>query len=658
MLPTLPNILFHQGLRYPETIAQLSKDRNGVFQPTTYKELLKQILDFAGALKSLGAEKNDHIGHICDDRQEWQVISLGSMTIGAADIPRGTDVTVKELSYILGFAECKIVCVENAYVLGKICDILDELPLLQHIVLIDDSNYFPEKFDLKKVKLHFYSNLLKDGAKWRSENFEKVEQLLFEGKPDDVATIIFTSGTTGIPKGVELTHKNFICQLEDLAQRLKFHKADRCLCVLPIWHVYQRTMENYVFYFAGTLCYSKPVSSVLLSDFEKIRPQFFPCVPRIWESLYQVISKKIKKDSKTKWLLFQVLSACSTMSLQLMDTIKERKRSFKKPSEFKHLLSQILWIPYSLLLGPRLLGEKLFYKKLKTLVGGQFIAGISGGGGLPAKLDKFFNAIGIKLLEGYGLTETAPMVALRDINNPMMETIGRPLGYCQVKIVDDEGKTVEPGTKGVLLVKGDNVMKGYYKQPELTAQAVDKDGWFNTGDIAMQTYTGELVIKGRKKDTIVLKSGENVEPFPIEAKLSESPYISQAIVVGQDENSLGALIIPDIEAIRQAAKENERNGENRQLENNSKLLSMDFSRELILREFERLICAKNGFKNFERVNQFVFLEKLEHPQEEISAKGGLIRYKINQNYKHLIDAMFNREEKKQRKLTDIIQNLL
>lgn len=657
MLPTLPNILFHQGLRYPDTIAQLTKDRNGVFQPTTYAELLQQILDFAGALKSLGAEKEDHIGHISDDRQEWQVISLGAMTIGAADIPRGTDVTVKELQYILSFSECKIVCVENSYALGKICEIIPELPLLEHVILVDDSSYIADKFDLKNVKLHFYENMLKEGAEWRKGHFERVEQLLFEGKPDDVASIIFTSGTTGTPKGVQLTHKNFICQLEGLSQRLQFRKADRCLCVLPVWHVYQRIMEFYVFYFAGTLCYSKPVSSVLLSDFEKIRPQFMPCVPRIWESLYQVISKKIKKTSKFKWILFQILSGASSLSIQMMDKIKGRERSYKKPSDLKHAFAQMLYIPYGILFPLRALGEKIFFKKIKQLVGGQFITGLSGGGGLPTKLDRFFNSIGIRLLEAYGLTETAPIVTIRDIKNPMMGTIGKALDYCQVKVVDDDGNPVKPGVKGLLLVKGDNVMKGYYKQPELTAEAIDSDGWFNTGDIAVQTYSGELTIKGRRKDTIVLKSGENVEPFPIEAKLVESPYIASAIVVGQDENSLGAIIIPDIENIRQAVKELSRNNEPKLLENNQKLLNSSYAQELILREFERLICSKNGFKNFERVNQFVFLEKLENPKEELTAKGGIIRFKINQNYKHLIDAMYHREEKKQ-KLTDIIQNLL
>ena len=316
-------------------------------------------------------------------------------------------------------------------------------------------------------------------------------------------------------------------------------------------------------------------------------------------------------------------------------------------------MKKLLYVPYGILYPFRKLGDKLFFRNIKDMVGGQFICGISGGGGFPSKLDKFFNSIGIRILEAYGLTETAPMVAMRERYNPVMGTIGKPMPYLDVKLVKEDKTLAKPGEKGILYVKGTNVMKGYYLQDELTASAFDEDGYFNTGDIAIQTYNGELMIRGRKKDTIVLRSGENVEPFPIEAKLAESPYIQQAVVAGQDENSLGALIIPNVEALRGAAKQREIP----HADNDSKLLASEFVQELIRREMERLICAKNGFKNFERVSQFVFLEKWENPKEELSAKGEIIRFKIYQNYKSQINKMFHRENKKQ-KLSDILQNLI
>ena len=659
IIKNLPHLLYHQGLRYPETSAQLSKDLKGVFQPVSYRELSEQMLNFAGGLTSLGTKRGDRVGHIADNRQEWQVVSLGIMATGACDIPRGTDVTVKELSYILSFTECQTVSVENPFVLGKLCECLKDIPTLKNVIIIDTQNQALDKYELGEIKLYRYDQILKMGKLWRNDHPGILDQQIREDiDKDEVASIIFTSGTTGVPKGVQLTHNNFLCQLPALSEIFDFHRADRSMCILPIWHVYQRAFEFYVMYFAGTLCYSKPVTSMLIQDFAKVRPQLMPCVPRVWEGIYQAISKKIKKQSKTAWLIFKILSNASANALTLEGKIKGRHPVYKAQNYLQIGLSKLLYAPYVLLLPLRALGDKLYFKNIREVTGGQFACGISGGGGLPPFLDRFYNSIGIHVVEAYGLTETAPVVASRLRFAPVMGTIGKALPYNQVQIRDSEGHLLQPGQKGILYVKGQNVMKGYYKQPDLTAQVMDEEGWFNTGDLAMQTWNGELMIKGRQKDTIVLKSGENVEPFPIEAKLSESPYVQTAIVVGQDQNSLGALIIPAVEAIRNAAKQGNHPEEEIKVENTQKLLASKFARELIMREFERLICAKNGFKNFERVNQFEFLEKLEHPEEELTAKGSLIRFKVNQNYRHLINKMFNKEEKKRQRLSDIIQNLL
>ena len=645
MINTLPELLYHQGLNFPEINAQLTKDSTGTFQPTTYKELTSQMFDFAAGLLTLGTKRGEHIGHIADNRQEWQVVSLGSMVIGCADIPRGSDVTVNELRYILSFTECKTVSIENPYVLGKLCECIDDIPTLQNIILIDSQNKALDRFDLKGRKLFHYQDILKAGVEWRKNHPEKIEKEVWKGETEDIATIIFTSGTTGTPKGVMLTHKNFLCQLEGIASTLGFHKAQRSICILPIWHVYERELEYYIIFFAGTMCYSKPISSVLMSDFMKVRPQFMPCVPRVWDSLYQAISKKIKSQSSISWVLFQILAGASSSSLAMKNRIHGLNRYYKERHSFEHGMSKLLYIPYGILYPLRVLGEKLFFSKIKDMLGGRFICGISGGGGCPPKLDKFFNAVGIQVVEGYGMTETAPIVSIRDRFAPVLGTIGKPLYYNDTKIIKMDGTPAKPGEKGVLYVKGENVMKGYYNRPDLTKEILSEDGWLNTGDIAVSTFNGELAIKGRSKDTIVLRSGENVEPFPIEGKLVESPYIAQAVVCGQDENTLGAIIIPNLEELEKAAE-----GDGQKFSSPQKLMNSGFAQELITREIERLISSKNGFKNCERVSTFFMMEKFLHPEEEFSAKGGLIRYKVLNNYKHQITAMFNKETRKQKKI--------
>lgn len=646
MIKTLPELLYHQGLCFPASIAQLVKDPSGNFQPVTYHELCEQMFNFAAGLKTLGTKKGEHIGHIADNRAEWQPISLGTMLLGCADIPRGSDVTVKELAYILSFTECRTVSVENPFILGKLCECLDEIPTLKNIILVDDQKKTLDRFDLKGRKLIHYEDLMKDGFEWREKNPDKMRNSVWNGETEDVATIIFTSGTTGTPKGVQLTHKNFLCQLENFQKRLDFHRGDRVMCILPIWHVYQRLFEFYIMYFAGTLCYSRPIASILLADFQKVRPQLMPCVPRVWDAIHQNITKKLKSRGKASWILFNILTAASSASHQMSDSFKGLKKRFRKPHLISFLFRKLLIIPYGLLYPLRVWGEKCYFKDIKEMLGGRFITGVSGGGGLPPKLDKFFNAVGIQIIEAYGMTETAPMVSIRHRFAPVGGTIGKPLEHNQARIIKNDGTEAKPGEKGVLYIKGENVMKGYYNRQDLTDEILNKDGWLNTGDIAVFTYNGELIIKGRSKDTIVLRSGENIEPFPLEAKLVESPYIQQAVVCGQDENSLGAIIIANVEALRQAAEH-----ENMDLKSSTaKLLSSDFTKELLTREIERLICSKNGFKNYERISTFFVMEKFLHPEEEISAKGGLIRYKILQNYKHQITSMFSKEEKKQRKI--------
>ena len=305
---------------------------------------------------------------------------------------------------------------------------------------------------------------------------------------------------------------------------------------------------------------------------------------------------------------------------------------------------RVLWwilfiIPWSLMWPLYWLGDLLVLRKLKALLGTGFRSGIAGGGAFPKKIDEFFWAIGIKVVEGYGLTETAPVVAVRPIASPVFRTIGSAIRGVKVRVVDMEGYVLPRGKEGVLHVKGETVMKGYYKQPELTAKTMTVDGWLNTGDLAVMTIHDEIQIKGRIKDTIVLRGGENIEPLPIEMKLSESRYIKQAVVVGQDKRYLGALILVDSEEVKGYAEEN-----GLQYDTYENLLKGEEIQKLYENEISNLINSKTGFKMFERVNKFALITKEFEVGVELSAKQEIMRFRLNELYKKEIESLFSEED--------------
>lgn len=635
MYKTLPQMIYKKSQDFPELNIQFSKNTEGTFLPITYKDFVNSMLDFSAGLLSIGEKEYSNIGLICDNRKEWLVCSMGIMATKSRDIPRGSEATVKDLSYILSFAECKTVVTENKILFNRILECKNELPALQNIIIINPSDIDLSNFQTNGLNIFSYDEILAKGNNFRQNNPNKIEEIMLSGTEDDSATIIFTSGTTGTPKGVELTHKNFLCQVEDISKRLPLKQGNKALCMLPVWHVYERELEYFLLYVGVALCYSKPAISMLLADMKKVSPQFMATVPRIWDGIYNAIYKNIKSTKKGAGIFFTIFTWAATSLKSLRNIIYNRCKYFRKRTVFYHVFSKFLYIPVIFLYPLKWIGDMFYFQRVRNMLGGKFQIGMSGGGSLPLKLDKFFNSIGIRLVEGYGLTETAPICCIRNAKRPILGTIGKIMPYCQAKVVHRNGIECKPGEKGVLYIKGPNVMKGYYKQPELTAEVISEGEWFNTGDLVIKTYNGEIIVKGRQKDTIVLRSGENVEPLPIEDKLSESIYISQAVVVGQDENCLGALIIPDLDNICQYAKQ-----QNINFSDKKQLLKDEEIKKLIYKEMERLINTKNGFKPFEKIGKFVFLDKPFEVGVELSPKQGIIRYKINELYKAKISLMY------------------
>ncbi|WP_319560626.1 AMP-binding protein [Marispirochaeta sp.] len=384
----------------------------------------------------------------------------------------------------------------------------------------------------------------------------------------------------------------------------------------------------------SALAYSKPVGKIMLADMQQIKPTWMASVPRIWEAVQAGIYRNINKEGGAKRLLFYFFVAVAGTWTGFRNRLYGLLPEFKKRIRVLDILTAIL--PFLLLYPLKALGDLLVFSKIRAKLGGNFVAGISGGGALPKSVDRFFSAAGILLLEGYGLTETAPVLGVRDQKHPVPGTIGPVFPGTVIEIRDEEGNILPPGHKGIVYAQGPQVMKGYYKQPELTKAMISPDGWLNTGDLGMLTWHNELAIMGRVKDTIVLRGGENVEPLPIEQKIQESPYIAQTMLLGQDQKYLAALIVPDFDALQEYASQN-----NLSFMDREDLLISPEIEELINGEIQERINSRNGFKSFERINRFRLLPKPFEVGDELSQKQEIKRHVISEKYAKLLSEIFS-----------------
>lgn len=633
---SLPLLLKRISEKYSNIPIQMYKGDDGEFRTISYQLFYQNVLDFSAGLISIGAKQKEHIGLISDNRQEWLCANFAILGIGAADVPRGCDATEQDIIHIFSVAECHYAILENDAQVIKILKNIENIPQLKYIITIDkvDVNKLEEEFSVNnKIKFISYTQLMEDGKKARADGTIKTEEYAEKVELDDLASIIFTSGTTGNPKGVTMTHRNFMAQMEELSNILEIKPGEKAISVLPVWHSFERACEYIVVFSAATVAYSKPIGSVLLADMLKINPDIFPSVPRIWEAVYDGIFKVMKKRGKFAFGLFNFFISVGVKTMRQKRRVFGLCPHFSKSTKILYPLASI--IPYLLLLPLYQIGNLLIYGKIRQKLGTNFRVGVSGGGSLPPNIDEFFWAVGVNVVEGYGITETAPVVCVRTPAHPVFGTLGKPLECFEYKILDKNGNKLGVGQKGLLYLKGTPVTKGYYNDPQRTAEVIDSDGWFDTGDLAMVTIDGNLILRGRKKNTIVLRGGENIEPVPIEFKLQESPLISTAVVLGQDQRALGALIVVKQENL--IAWANNNGFKNIAVE---ELVNEVAVQKLYETEVAELVNAKTGFKLFERINKIAILPNEFETGKELSAKGEMMRHKINKIYSKEIAELF------------------
>ncbi len=633
MEKTLPLLFRESAEKYSDIAYQMARSRSGSFSPITYREAYQISLSFGAGLLSRGVQRGDHIALISDNRKEWEQADMGLLAIGAIDVPRGCDATAQDLSYILSFSECKIVITENSHQCEKIVALHESAPLIKTVILFDAPDDNAKKTAAEAgIEILTFDDIVSAGKKYQESHPGAVEAEADKGSWDDVVSLIFTSGTTGTPKGVMLTNGNFITQLDELQERIWLKPGEKAILVLPVWHAFERLCEYVVLCQGATLCYSKPVGTILLQDFVTLNPQIMPAVPRVFEAVYDGINRAMRKTGGIVYLMYTFFVNAAILHSQIDRTL------FRKTSRFGYDFLPLKWIvlfiPWILLYPVKLLGNVLVFGKIRAKLGNAFRAGVSGGGALPPAIDNYFWAVGITVVEGYGLTETAPVVSVRPIPAPVFGNVGTPIRGVQVRVVDEKGNDIGRCKKGVLQVKGGTVMKGYYKRDDLT-EKVMHDGWFDTGDIAILTVNGEIVLRGRMKDTIVLRGGENVEPLPIEMKLCESRFIKAAVVLGQDERYLAALLVADKDEIESYAKEN-----GIPFASYEELLRNEDIIAMYETEVANLVSAKNGFKMFEHINKIALLPKEFEVGVELSAKQEVMRYRINTIYAKEIKNLF------------------
>jgi long-chain acyl-CoA synthetase len=634
MEKTLPLMIRDRAKSTPDIIIQYYKNKEGIYNSITYRHFYEEVCFLAAGLLELGVKRGDKVGLIADNCQKWMITDFGILSIGAADVPRGGDITTQELSYILSFTACETVFAENQKQVKKILSCKAELPLLKTLISFDPVDSETEAgASSAGVQVLYFASVVAMGQKRESLSPGGAEAEMDKGDSEDTATIIFTSGTTGEPKGVMLCHRNFLCQLPAFIKFFEIKPGDIWISMLPVWHVYERLIEYVIFYYNTGIAYSKTIASILMEDFKVIRPQWMVSVPRVWEAIMDGINRNIKAKGGFRKKMFDLVTSYSMMYTYFKDLTFGLLPNFH--GRIRALDSAIGFFPWLLLLPLEGFLKAVVFKRIKREFGGRFRAGISGGGSLPAKVDLFFNSIGIRLQEGYGLTETAPLLTVRQYKRSRRGTIGQLMPNTEARIIDGKGRILPPGRNGIIFAKGNQVMKGYYQKPEFTAAVLNEEGWFNTGDIGMLTHDNELRITGRAKDTIVLRGGENVEPVPIECKLRESPYIQQCMVVGQDQKYLAAVIIPWQQTIMDFAEENSIPVVDYEL-----LLQQPEINEIVASEISERVNPKTGFKPFERIYKFVLLSKPFEVGKELSGKNELLRHNINALYAKEIHKLF------------------
>ena len=590
MIETICQLFINTIKSYPKDDLMLFK-AEGHYNPVSTEEFGKRVRNFALGLKTLGFNVGDKLIILSENRPEWTMTDVATLCLGGITVPIYTNLSPEQIKYIVNDSDAKVVVCSNEELWGNVESIKSELPLVSHFI-----TFLPDAPEGMKT----FNDILELGKQKSQEEPELFEQLALAVKPADVASIIYTSGTTGEPKGVMLTHSNFISNVTSVSGIIPISQKDTSLSFLPLSHSYERTVTFAMLYNGCTIGYVESMETVAENMLE-VRPTIMGAVPRLFEKIYAKVMDNVLTSSNVKRKIF----------FWALKTGKE--------FGFRHLENK----PISgILRFKRNLAHKLVFSKIIEKTGGRINYFVTGAAPLSKDIAEFFYAMGIVVLEAYGLTETSPAATFNTFEDLKFGTVGKPIPGVDVKIAED----------GEILIKGPNVMKGYYKKEEETKEVI-RGEWFYSGDIGYLDEDGFLVITDRKKDIIVTAGGKNVAPQQIENLLKTNLYITTAVAIGDARRFISALIVPDFDKLEEYAKLNEISFTDR-----SDLVAKDQIVDFMLSEVNKNL---KDLAAYEKVKKIALLDRdFEIAKGEITPTLKVKRNIIEEKFADLIESLY------------------
>jgi long-chain acyl-CoA synthetase len=587
--------LFYRAVDASPKPEHLLYKKDGAWRPVSSEEFRRAVEELSAGLVALGVRPGDRVAILSENRPEWAFADLATLAAAAIDVPIYPSLTPEQVLYNLGDSGAGVVFVSTADQARKVMEVRARARTLQHVVQMDEP-VVEGAVSLSSVRERGRAALAADP--------QQVRRRAATVRPEDVATIIYTSGTTGEPKGVMLTHANIVSNVEAV-QFLGLLSSDLALSFLPLCHIFERMAGYYTMLRAGaSIAYAEGFEKVA-DNMAEVRPTIMCSVPRLYEKMYARIRERIAGEPRLRRQVFHW-------------AVEVGRR--------RNALEMVGRAPGPWLALQARLADRLAFAKIRARTGGRLRVFVSGGAALAPKIAEFFGAAGLAILEGYGLTETSPVITCNRPGRTRLGTVGLPL----------EGVEVRIGEDGEILTRGPHVMKGYYNKPQATSEAIDAEGWFHTGDVGQIDADGFLAITDRKKDLIVTSGGKKVAPQPIENALKADPYIAEVVMVGDHRHFPSALVVPNFANLERWAREQGLSWSSRE-----ELLA----RPEVVRFYEERIAQRSAnLARFEQIKKITLLPR------EFSLEAGELtptlkvrRRVVEQKYKALIDRMYEDE---------------